>query len=421
MKLKAQIYFLSLFILTVVLSGCGSWWESTTANTQESPTTPYTAEIKKPEYPVIRTPKGASRLDLETPLRCFVNWDTQQMISTIPYNITAFNMVRNGTNDLLPRFEVTGFSFETMPAERALRKLTKEAGIKLVAKDAPYASISAENLRGELTEVINMITEAAEIYYTYNANNKTLRISRKANFSLYVPQSRPILLAILDVLRGAGIIDFTADFDDYSITFDADYELKNQISNLISYFEENPILIAFDVRVFTLYPMNGQDIEWQNLLHTFDFGSVKSAKNGVLGRVLTTSNDINIDSLSAFLGRQARIEPVAEGKFVVPNLWFSRFDIGKCAKTSSMESGLSILTKASFEQNDKIFSSVTLESKDGEITRFDIRSKLGENFLIIGIPNSIFGVNTPKSETIVFMVPRIIRTLKTSKHLQKNL
>ena len=300
MKLKAQIYFLSLFILTVVLSGCGSWWESTTANTQESPTTPYTAEIKKPEYPVIRTPKGASRLDLETPLRCFVNWDTQQMISTIPYNITAFNMVRNGTNDLLPRFEVTGFSFETMPAERALRKLTKEAGIKLVAKDAPYASISAENLRGELTEVINMITEAAEIYYTYNANNKTLRISRKANFSLYVPQSRPILLAILDVLRGAGIIDFTADFDDYSITFDADYELKNQISNLISYFEENPILIAFDVRVFTLYPMNGQDIEWQNLLHTFDFGSVKSAKNGVLGRVLTISNDINIDSLSAF-------------------------------------------------------------------------------------------------------------------------
>ena len=421
MKLKAQIYFLSLFILTVVLSGCGSWWESTPANTQESPTTPYTAEIKKPEYPVIRTPKGASRLDLETPLRCFVNWDTQQMISTIPYNITAFNMVRNGTNDLLPRFEVTGFSFETMPAERALRKLTKEAGIKLVAKDAPYASISAENLRGELTEVINMITEAAEIYYTYNANNKTLRISRKANFSLYVPQSRPILLAILDVLRGAGITDFTADFDDYSITFDADYELKNQISNLISYFEENPILIAFDVRVFTLYPMNGQDIEWQNLLHTFDFGSVKSAKNGVLGRVLTTSNDINIDSLSAFLGRLARIEPVAEGKFVVPNLWFSRFDIGKCAKTSSMESGLSILTKASFEQNDKIFSSVTLESKDGEITRFDIRSKLGENFLIIGIPNSIFGVNTPKSETIVFMVPRIIRTLKTSKHLQKNL
>ena len=411
------------FGLTLLLCGCGSWWgESTEDEQQKALKAPvYTAQIEKPQYPVIRTPKGANQLDLEVPLRCFVNWNTQQMISTIPFNIKAFNLVRNGKNDLLPRFEVTGFSFETMPAEKALLKLTKEAGIKLVAKDAPYTSISAENLRGELTEVINVITEAAEVYYTYNANNKTLRISRKANFSLYVPQSRPILLAILDVLRGAGITNFTADFDDYTITFDADYELKNQIINLIGYFEENPILIAYDVRVFTLYPYNNKDIEWQKMLHAFDLGSVKSAKSGVLGRILTTSNDINIASLNAFLGTQARIEPVAEGKFVVPNTWFSRFDIGKCALRSSMETDLSILAKSSFEQNDKIFANITLEARNGEITQFDLRSKLGENFLIIGIPNEIFGVNKPKSETIVFMVPRIIKTLKTNKHLQNNL
>ncbi len=414
---------LIFFSITLLLCGCGSWWgESTETQQQETLKKPvYTAQIEKPQYPVIRTPKGADQLDLEVPLRCFVNWNTQQMISTIPYNIKAFNLVRNGKNDLLPRFEVTGFSFETMPAEKALLKLTKEAGIKLVAKDAPYTSISAENLRGELSEVIDVITEAAEVYYTYNATNKTLRISRKANFSLYVPQSRPILLAILDVLRGAGITNFTADFDDYTITFDADYELKNQILNLIGYFEENPILIAYDVRVFTLYPYNNKDIEWQKMLHTFDLGSVKSAKSGVLGRILTTSNDINIASLNAFLGAQARIEPVAEGKFVVPNTWFSRFDIGKCALRSSMETDLSILAKSSFEQNDKIFANITLEARNGEITQFDIRSKLGENFLIIGIPNEIFGVNQPKSETIVFMVPRIIRTLKTNKHLQNNL
>lgn len=409
--------------LILVLSGCGNWWGSSSEEErQQALKAPvYTAQVDKPAYPVIRTPKGANQLDLEVPLRCFVNWNTQQMISTIPYNLKAFNLVRNGNNDLLPRFEVTGFSFETMPAEKALLKLTKEAGIKLVAKDAPYTSISAENLRGELTEVINVITEAAEVYYTYNANNKTLRISRKANFSLYVPQSRPILLAILDVLRGAGITDFTADFDDYTITFDADYELKNQIVNLIGYFEENPILIAYDVRVFTLYPYNNQDIEWQKMLQAFDLGSVKSAKSGVLGRILTTSNDINIASLNAFLGTQARIEPVAEGKFVVPNIWFSRFDIGKCAARSSMEADLSILAKSSFEQNDKIFANITLEARNGEITQFDIRSKLGENFLIIGIPNEIFGVDKPKSETIVFMVPRIIKTLKTTKHLEKNM
>ena len=33
---------------------------------------------------MIRTPKGASSLDLETPLRCNVNWKTQEMITALP-------------------------------------------------------------------------------------------------------------------------------------------------------------------------------------------------------------------------------------------------------------------------------------------------------------------------------------------------
>ena len=101
------------------------------------------SETILPQDPnMIRTPKGASSLDLESPLRCYVNWNTQEMITTIPYNVKAFNMVRNGKNDMLPRFEVTGFTFATMPAEKAMYKLTKEAGIKLVAKDAPYAAVN---------------------------------------------------------------------------------------------------------------------------------------------------------------------------------------------------------------------------------------------------------------------------------------
>ncbi len=381
----------------------------------------YTAKVEKRTYPAIRTPKGVNELDLETPLRCFVNWDTQQMISTIPYNTKAFQLIRNGKNDALPRYEVNGFSFETMPAEKALLKLTKEANLKLVAKDAPYASISAENLRGDFTDVVNMITDAAEIYYTYNSANKTIRISRKANFSLYIPRSKTIMLAILDVLRGAGITDFTADFDEYSITFDADFELKNQILNLIGYFEENPILLAYDVKIFNLYPYNSEGVEWQQIIQTFGFGSVKSAKNGVLGKMLTTSNDINVDSLTSFLSKQAKVEAVGEGKFVVPNLWYSRFDIGKCIPRSSMLADLSILAKASFEGNDRIFSDITVEGKDGEISSFSIHNRLGENFLIIGLPNTVFSGKSPQSETIIMLVPRIVKTTKTDKVLENNL
>lgn len=381
------------------------------------------ADMVYPQDPnMIRTPKGANELDLETPLRCSVNWDTQQMILTLPYNMSAFRLEKNGVNDPLPRFEVTGFSFEKMPAEKALYKLTKEAGIKLVAKDAPYASISAENLRGEFSEVINMIADAGEIYYSYEASEKTMRISRKGNFTLYVPKSRPIMLGLLDVLRGSGITDMTTDWADYSVTFEADFELKNKIMDLIKYFESNPTLVAYDVSVFRIYPYDkGKDVEWKELLNAFYFGTVTTAKTGVIGRVLTTTNELNISTLRQFLGRQAMVMPVAEGKFVVPNLWFSRFDIGKCGRRDSIEADLSILAKASLEKGNRIFSDITLEATNGQITHFDVRSLLGENFLIIGIPNQLFGAKSPKSETVVFMVPRIIRTLKTTKPILDNL
>ncbi len=373
-----------------------------------------TAKIVQPIDPdMVRTTEGASSLDLETPLRCNVNWSTQQMITTLPYNLKAFNLTRNGIDNPLPRFEVTGFSFKTMPAEKALLKLTKEAGIKLVAKDAPYASISAENLRGELSDVIKMITDAAEIYYSYNADTKTLTIGRKTNFTLYVPKSRPIILALLDVMRGAGITDVTTDWSDYSLTFDGDSELQKKIQKLLAYFEDNPVLIAYDVSIFKIYPQNRQrDIKWQNMLDVFDFGTIKTAKTGVIGRVLTTSNDINVGTLQAFLGSQARVVTVAQGKFVVPNLWMSRFDIGKCASIKMPEAQLSLLAKSSLMPQNRIFSDITLEGTDGQITQFNIRSKLGENFLIIGIPNDVLGSGSPKSETIVFIVPRIIRTIK---------
>lgn len=371
---------------------------------------------------IIKTTKGARELDLETPLRCRVNWNKQELITAVPYNMSAFNLVRNGQNDMLPRYEVNGFSFKSMPAERVLLKLDKEADIHLIAKDAPYASISGDNLRGEFADVVKMITDAAEIFYTYDADRKLMRISRRANFTLYVPHSRPIMLGLLDVIRGSGITDIRADWGDYSITFTSDYETKNKIMDLINYFKENPTLIAYDVNVFRIYPTNPErDIDWQSILDEFDFSTVNTAQAGVIGRVLTSSNDLNITSLRRFLGNQATIVPVSEGRFVVPNLWFSRFDVGKCGNKQAIEADLSITAKASLEKNNWIFSNFSLDTTQGEISQFDVRSKLGENFMIIGLPSEIFGAKQPKSETIVFVVPRIIRTAQTTQHIQNQL
>lgn len=423
--LHTQLFGL-LIVLTFVLSACMENKEAVNnarAQVEQQRLNNIQPVKQSPQNQnMIRTTEGANALDLETPLRCNVNWETQQMVLTLPYVKSAFKLERNGQNDALPRFEVNGFSFDMMPAEQALVRLTKEADIRVSSADGPYTSISAEDLRGEFSEIIKMITDSAGIYYTYNAKDKILTLSRKVNMTLYTPQSRPIILGLLDVIRGAGITDIVTNWADYSITFDADVETKDKIAELINFFENSPTLVAYDVSIFRLYPYDtSRDIEWKEMLKAFDFGSITTAQTGVIGRILTTTNDISKEKLQQFLGNQAQIETVSEGKFVVPNQWLARFDIGKCSLPEANAYGMSILAKAAVQKSNEIFTDVTLEETNGQVTQFKIRNKLGENFLIIGLPNELFNVNAPKSETIIFMVPRLIRTLKTTENLKNKI
>ena len=50
-----------------------------------------------------------------------------------------------------------------------------------------------------------------------------------------------------------------------------------------------------------------------------------------------------------------------------------------------------------------------------------VKNKLGENFMIIGLPNELFGPHEAKSEIVVFMVPRLIKTVKTSEDIKNNI
>src|SRR5574344_2486209 len=127
--MRNNLKFAINLCLLVLITACGYSNQELHENLEKAKTLDINAAMVYPEDPkMIRTPKGANALDLETPLRCYVNWGSQQIISSIPYNLQAFHLVTNGSNDMLPRCEVTGFSFPAMSAEKALRKLTKEAG-----------------------------------------------------------------------------------------------------------------------------------------------------------------------------------------------------------------------------------------------------------------------------------------------------
>ena len=44
-----------------------------------------------------------------------------------------------------------------------------------------------------------------------------------------------------------------------------------------------------------------------------------------------------------------------------------------------------------------------IETAEGEVSKFSIRSKIGENFFIIGLPNTIFDKSSPLSPSDPFI------------------
>ncbi|MBR2274296.1 MAG: hypothetical protein IJ864_05685 [Alphaproteobacteria bacterium] len=370
---------------------------------------------------MLRTIHRAYDLDLETPLRCHVNWKTQEMVQILPHNNVSFKLERNDVNDPLPDFEVKNFSFDNLTADQALLKLTREAGITLVAKDAPYPTLYGENLNGSFKEVLDHITQSADVFYRYDAKMNSIILNRRGSFTMYTPSSRTILLGFLDVLRGAGITDMVTNWRDYTISFEANLETIDKVNTLVADFEDNPTMIMYDVSVFRVIAKEPCGIVWKDLLKDFQFGSIATTQTGVIGRVLTVTNDISKEHLQQFVAKYGTVQDISEGHFVVPTRWFSRFDVGRCGKLDNMEYPLSILAKAGLEKNNRIYSEITLDTTDGEITKFKVRNKLGENFLIIGLPSEIFGSAKEGTETIVFIVPRLVRMLKTDEKIKNQI
>lgn len=418
---------LFLLSLTAILSACGIQNTEDSGETViSSVATPNSSVENYKVMPqldphMLRTTFRANDLDLETPLRCNVNWKTQEMVQILPHNNISFKIERNDVNDELPHLEVRNFTFDNVPAEQALLKLTEEAQVTLVAKDAPYPTLYGKDINGSFKDVLEMISRSADLFYRYDAKMNSVILSRRASFTLYAPSSRTMLLGFLDILRGAGITDMVTNWRDYTITFETNLETMDKINDLINSFEDNPTMIMYDVSVFRVIAKEPCGVVWNDLLKAFPFGSVATAQTGVIGRVLTVTNDISIEEFRKFVSKYARVQDVSEGRFVVPTRWFSRFDVGRCGKIDNMEYPLSLLAKAEIEKNNRILSEITLDTTDGEITKFKVRNQLGENFLIIGLPSEIFGPAAEGTETVVFIVPRLVRMLKTDEKIKNKI
>ena len=196
----------------------------------------------------------------------------------------------------------------------------------------------------------------------------------------------------------------------------------NLVVNSKGLYSIENYLIAYDIDVFRVYPkqLDG-NIKWMNILEAFNAGSVKLSQKGLIGRALVVSSNFNRDSLNEFLSPQANTILVSSGTFITPDRWQGRFDIGRCGREVRLETDLNILNQAKFIPNDKyvgkLDNTIVLRTSNGDIAKYSVPSRLGDNILIIGIPTQYFvetkeTIIPPNAELVVLISPRIIKIVR---------
>ncbi len=373
---------------------------------------------KKPS----RTLENVEKFNIETPLRCSVDWETQKLISTQPFDRRDFLLERVDKGDALPLLKVDNFSFENKPVDEVLRILLKNTGIQIYANDSSYKVISQKEISGNLTQVIDLITSLGNVYYNYDNRIKRITIKRYAKWNLHVPLSSDVILGMEDALRGADIDDIVIDWEDKVLIFQGDIVTEDKVRNIINKFAIENYLIAYDIDVLRVYPKTLESsIKWMNILDAFNKDSIKLSQKGIIGRALVVSSNFNKDSLNEFLYPQANIVPVSSGTFIVPDRWQGRFDIGRCSRETRLETDLNILNQTQFYPNDKyvgkLDNTIVLRTSNGDIAKYTVPSRLGDNIVIIGIPTQYFveGKETvipPNAELVVLLSPRIIKIVR---------
>ncbi|OPZ77640.1 MAG: hypothetical protein BWY78_00930 [Alphaproteobacteria bacterium ADurb.Bin438] len=363
----------------------------------------------------VRTVKSAEYFNLEYSARCRVDNNKKEILHTIPFDREVFKLERAGRNDALPKYMVNDFNFEKKQIDQVVRELFAETDITVHAKDGPYPTITGEGVSGELSEVLSSVVASGDVYYTYNAKRKYLEISRYSDFVLRMPKDRYLVISALDALRGAGMSNLTADWEEGAIYFNGDKQVEEKTLKLIELYEKEPSLILYDVVVFRVSPKNNGDaINWQEMVDGFGSSRIKAAKTGLMGKLLVVDSDVDKKSLLKFMNDRAIAGVVSEGVYIVPDQWKGKFEVGRCGRPDSAEVRLSLVSEASF-LNNKFENKMIVDSVNGELSSYKIGSRVNENLLIIGIPAKAFSPNVEVGETAILLRPRTIRLIKKEK------
>lgn len=416
---KVKIWmFLCLSVCVGLLTGCANQVieeeqpydtinvvENLVINEQSVPIFPKKAAL---------TTDTAQRFSLDLPKRCTVDWNNQSVVSVVPEE--KVEIVRLEAGSPLPDLKVSDFEFKKMSVKEVLDKLLQDTDI-VVIEDLPMLEkITGSISNGSLADAVDLITKLGHVYYSYDADFGEIHLSGHGKWMIKMPKDETMIMAMLDAMRGADVLNLLINWQDKTAVFEGDYQTEREVAKLINDIASKKYVLAWDIDVYRVYPKTDSPIVWMDMLPAFGEKNIRMSVPGVVGRTLIVSPEINTKTLQEFISRQASLVLVSQGTFAIPNGWQSRFDIGQCGKEDRLETDLIIGATGRYGDYGgykKIDAKIVLSTSNGELSSFKVPSNVGDNYVIIGIPTHSF-VTTPETlispfaELVVFMSPRLI-------------
>ncbi|MBR5130443.1 MAG: hypothetical protein IKV03_04385 [Alphaproteobacteria bacterium] len=357
--------------------------------------------------------QSVQNLNLESPFRCNVKeYGDIEVMTTLSLSPNDFTLRQADIGDALPRFEVNGFSFATMPIDKALALLVKDANINIASVDRSYPELNADELYGELEPVIAELTRVGDVFYRYDDTSKRLTVSKRGQFELQLPHNRTVVFAVLDALRGAGIKTAVPNWKDFSIMLTLSRSEEDTVNTLMSSIVKDGKLLVADTQVYLLNPI--MSANWQDVVNRFGPGRVYTATNGMVGKMLTMGHKNKADELLAKLRPNYDAKLLSEGIAIVPHGWKMRFDVGRCAVDPSSVSSVSVMLNTHIKNPQEVETIVSVNTDKGEISTFKGWTEIDEELALIGIPGTVAGFGQ-NNELLITLKLRFIRLLSEGK------
>ena len=357
--------------------------------------------------PLMTTPMTSKYLDVELPFRCLASSDVDENVSSIiVLSKNDFTVKLPAQTDLLPRFQVNGFSFRNKRVDVAISQLVKDAGIIVEAEEGSYLTLSASNLKGELTSVLEQLVRQGHLFYVYHADTKKLFLTHRANAVIQLPPERAIVMTVSDALNGGHFEPTSIDWSNFQISLSVTRPELEQIRALMANLIKERYLLSIQMKLYAITPLNTNS-HWQNVLSSFGPRQFSSMERGVVGHALVLRQSTNEKAFLKSVQQSFNSVLLGGGTAVVPSGWKTRFNLNQCTFPTEYKD-LSILFKSSIRRKDKAQTILTLDSSAGEIATFNINNALDQRIVVVGIPVP----NHPEQEFMMTLQTNFIQLLR---------